>query len=289
MRSFPPASSSKTSGKLQYLLRHSRDVMPNGWLMSQAASSIRWGFGRTATGRDAVSDKAPSGRRRFTYTTKLKFHKFSEAEAIERAKQGDAEAFEFLYRTHQRRVYSLCLRMTGNVTAAENQTQDTFVQVFRKICTFRHEAAFSTWLYRTAMNVVLMHFRKKTLTLVPFEDTFENDDAPRHDPGEEDESLTGLIDRLDLTRAIGGLPRGYRAIFLLHDVEGYEHNEIAAMLGCTIGNSKSQLYRARIRLRNLLTTGRAKKRLSPRGVVPSQMPSTATQNDPRINLAVVTE
>lgn len=188
--------------------------------MSQSASSIRWGFARTATGRDAVFDKAPSERRRFTYTTKLKCHEFSEAEAINRAKQGDAEAFEFLYRTHQRRVYCLCLRMTGNVTVAENLTQDTFVQVFRKIGTFRQEAAFSTWLRRTAVNVVLMHLRKKNLTLVPLEDTSDSDDAPRHEPGEEDGMLMGLIDRLDLTRAIGDLPRGYRTIFLLHDVEG---------------------------------------------------------------------
>jgi RNA polymerase sigma-70 factor (ECF subfamily) len=233
--------------------------MPNGWLMSQSASSIRWGSGGRAAAWDAVFDKAPSGRRRFTYTTKLKCHEFSEAEAIERAKQGDAEAFEFLYRTHQRRVYSLCLRMTGNVTVAENLTQDTFVQVFRKIGTFRQEAAFSTWLHRTAVNVVLMHFRKKSLTLVPLEDTSESDDAPRHEPGEQDGMLMGLIDRLDLTRAIGDLPRGYRTIFLLHDVEGYEHNEIAAMMGCTIGNSKSQLYRARMRLRDFLKTGRTEK------------------------------
>lgn len=251
--------------------------MLNGWLMSQSASRTRCGFGHTINGAGCRTSKGLSGRGNFTYTTKLKCRKFSEAEAIERAKHGNAEAFEFLYRTHQRRVYSHCLHMTGNVALAENLTQDTFVQVFRKIGTFRQEAAFSTWLYRTAVNVVLMHFRKKTLTLVPFEDTFENDDAPRNEPGEEDGSLTGLIDRLDLTRAIGDLPRGYRAIFLLHDVEGYEHNEIAAMLGCTIGNSKSQLYRARIKLRNLLTTGRAKKRLNACRVVPSQMPATATQ------------
>jgi len=128
-----------------------------------------------------------------TLTTKLTYHKFSEAEAIERSKKGDAEAFEFLYRMHQRRVYSLCLRMTGNVTLAENLTQDTFIQVFRKIGTFRQEAAFSTWLYQTAVNVVLMQFRRKGPTLVPFEDTFESDDAPGHEPGEEDEMLTGSI------------------------------------------------------------------------------------------------
>jgi RNA polymerase sigma-70 factor, ECF subfamily len=233
--------------------------MANGWLMSQSARSIRWGFGGTATGRDAVFDEASAGRRNCTYTTKLKCYKFSEAEAIGRAKQGDAKAFEFLYRIHQRRVYSLCLRMTGNVTVAENLTQDTFVQVFRKIGTFRQEAAFSTWLHRMAVNVVLMHFRKKSLTLVPLEETSESDDAPRHELGEEDGMLMGLIDRLDLTRAIGDLPHGCRTIFLLHDVEGYEHNEIAAMMGCTIGNSKSQLYRARMRLRDLLRTGRTKK------------------------------
>lgn len=258
--------------------------MANGWLMNHSASSIRWGFGRTAKRRDSVFDKAPSGRRNFTYNTrKLKCQNFSEPEAIERAKQGDAQAFEALYQAHKRRVYSVCLRMTSNMAAAEDLTQDTFVQVFRKVVTFRGEAAFSTWLYRTAMNVVLMHFRKKSLTPVSLEEAPENHDAPGYEPGEDDRMLKGSIDRLDLTRAIGDLPRGFRTIFLLHDVEGYEHNEIAAMMGCTIGNSKSQLYRARMRLRDLLTTGRTRRPVKRRGVVQSQMPSTASQASLRIN------
>jgi len=186
--------------------------------------------------------------------------KLSEAEAIERAKQGDGEAFEALYNLHKRRVYSLCLRMTANTAGAEDLTQEAFLQLFRKIGTFRGESAFSTWLHRMAVNVVLMQLRKKGLPVVSLEETMETDEeSPRKEPGDEDRRLAGSIDRLLLEDSIAALPPGYRMIFLLHDVEGYEHNEIAGMVGCSIGNSKSQLHKARMKLRDLLKMSRAEK------------------------------
>ena len=188
----------------------------------------------------------------------------SEAEAIERAKQGDEEAFELLYHLHKRRVYSLCLRMTANTAAAEDLTQEAFLQLFRKIGTFRGESAFSTWLHRMAVNVVLMQLRKKGLPLVSLEETIETEEeSPKKEPGAEDVRLAGSINRLQLERAVGDLPPGYRMVFLLHDVEGYEHNEIAEMVGCSIGNSKSQLHKARMKLRELLKTSRAEKATQP--------------------------
>ena len=186
--------------------------------------------------------------------------KLTEAEAIDRAKQGDAEAFEVLYNLHKRRVYSLCLRMTTNTAEAEDLTQEAFLQLFRKIGTFRGESAFSTWLHRMAVNVVLMRLRKKGLPIVPLDDTVEmEDEAPKKELGADDTRLTGSIDRLELQRSVEALPPGYRSIFVLHDVEGYEHNEIAEMVGCSIGNSKSQLHKARMKLRELLKTSRAEK------------------------------
>ncbi len=184
----------------------------------------------------------------------------SEAEAIERAKLGDAEAFESLYHLHKRRVYSLCLRMTANTAEAEDLTQEAFLQLFRKIGTFRGESAFSTWLHRMAVNVVLMHLRKKGLPVVPLEDTLETEEeSPRKEPGAQDPVLAGAVDRMQLRRAVEALPPGYRTIFVLHDVEGYEHNEIAGIVGCSIGNSKSQLHKARMKLRESLKTSRAEK------------------------------
>jgi RNA polymerase sigma-70 factor, ECF subfamily len=190
--------------------------------------------------------------------------RLSEAEAIEQAKLGDAEAFEVLYNLHKRRVYSLCLRMTANAAEAEDLTQEAFMQLFRKIATFRGESAFSTWLHRMAVNVVLMQLRKKGLPVVPLEDDIETEEeTPKKDFGKQDLTLEGSIDRLRLQTAIGKLPPGYRTIFVLHDVEGYEHNEIADMVGCSIGNSKSQLHKARMKLRELLRTSRAEKVIKP--------------------------
>ena len=177
-----------------------------------------------------------------------------EAEAIERAKNGDAEAFSFLYGLHKRRVYTLCLRMLGNVTEAEDMTQDAFLHLFRKLGSFRGESAFSTWLHRMTVNLVLMQLRKKGLQLVSLEETINpsEEDAPKRDFGARDPQLSGSVDRVTLERAVATLPPGYRMVFLLHDVEGFEHNEIATMLECSTGNSKSQLHKARLKLRELL-------------------------------------
>jgi RNA polymerase sigma-70 factor (ECF subfamily) len=186
---------------------------------------------------------------------------FDEAAAIGRAKQGDAEAFQSLYDRHKRRVYSLCLRMTANTAEAEDLTQEAFLQLYRKIATFRGESAFSTWLHRLSVNVVLMHLRRKSLPVVSLEETTQagEEDTPKKDFGAEDLALAGSIDRLQLQRAVNDLPPGYRTIFVLHDIEGYEHNEIAGIVGCSIGNSKSQLHKARMKLRDLLKINRAER------------------------------
>jgi len=179
----------------------------------------------------------------------------TEAEAIRLAQQGDASAFEHLYRLHSRRVYALCLRMVGNPAEAEDLTQDAFLQLFRKIGTFRGESAFSTWLHRLSVNVVLMKLRKKTLPETSLEESTDPEDeanGPRREIGGPDLLLTGSIDRVHLERAIEQLPPGYRQVFVLHDVQGFEHNEIAGLMHCSIGNSKSQLHKARMRLRELL-------------------------------------
>jgi RNA polymerase sigma-70 factor (ECF subfamily) len=179
----------------------------------------------------------------------------TEAEAIKLAQQGDASAFEHIYRLHSRRVYALCLRMVGNPAEAEDLTQDAFLQLFRKIATFRGESAFSTWLHRLSVNVVLMKLRKKTLPETSLEESTDPEDeanGPRREIGGPDLLLTGSIDRVHLERAIEQLPPGYRQVFVLHDVQGFEHNEIAGLMDCSIGNSKSQLHKARMRLRELL-------------------------------------
>jgi RNA polymerase sigma-70 factor, ECF subfamily len=185
----------------------------------------------------------------------------AEGVLIERAKQGDAEAFQMLYDKHKRRVYSLCLRMTANTAEAEDLAQEAFLQLYRKIATFRGESAFSTWLHRLSVNVVLMHLRRKSLPVVSLEETTQgmDDDSPRKDFGADDVALAGSIDRLQLQRAVDSLPPGYRTIFVLHDIEGYEHNEIARIAGCSVGNSKSQLHKARMKLRDLLRMNRAEK------------------------------
>ena len=180
---------------------------------------------------------------------------WTEAEAIRLAQTGNAAAFEFLYQLHGRRVYALCLRMVGNPADAEDLMQEAFLQLFRKIGTFRGESAFSTWLHRMTVNVVLMRLRKKSLPTDSLEETLEPDaenSGPKRDVGAPDLRLSGAVDRVNLERSIEKLPPGYRTVFVLHDVQGYEHNEIAGIMGCSVGNSKSQLHKARTRLRELL-------------------------------------
>ena len=176
-------------------------------------------------------------------------------ETIVRAQQGDAAAFEAIYQLHSRRVYSLCLRMIGDPVEAEDLTQEAFMQLFRKIHTFRGESAFSSWLHRLTANIVLMRFRKKKPAMASLDDLLREDDEsnrPKVEIGARDLRLSGVIDRLNLNRVLEQLPEGYKLMFILHDVHGYEHNEISAILGCSVGNSKSQLHKARKRLRELL-------------------------------------
>ena len=178
----------------------------------------------------------------------------TEAEVIKQAKEGSAAAFEYLYKAHCRRVYGLCLRMIKNPAEAEDLTQQAFLQLFRKIGTFRGESGFSTWLHRVTVNIVLMHLRRKKPTEIVFEDLYRpsSDDEGTREHGSSDTSMFGAIERLNLMRAIRKLPSGYKRVFLLHDVIGYEHSEIAGLLGCSTGCSKSQLHKARRRLRRLL-------------------------------------
>jgi RNA polymerase sigma-70 factor, ECF subfamily len=177
----------------------------------------------------------------------------SDLDLVKRAQQGDADAFASLFHAHKAKVYSVCLRMTNNTAEAEDLTQDAFLQVFRKLATFRGDSALSTWLYRIAVNTVLMHFRKKALRQVSLDEPYNQDaKVVRREYGSRDDRLTGCVDRIALARAIKELPDGYRTIFLLHEVEGYEHQEIAELLDCSVGNSKSQLHKAKLRIRELL-------------------------------------
>lgn len=174
----------------------------------------------------------------------------SDLELARAAAAGDAAAFEKLYEQHNRRVYSLCLRMVGSVPQAEDLTQEVFLQVYRKIGLFRGDSAFTTWLHRLTVNQVLMHFRKRGVKL---EHTSEEGDFTDvvETPLQSTRRIS-IIDRLALEKAIEQLPPGYRTVFTLHDIEGYEHEEVSNMLGISIGTSKSQLHKARMRLRELL-------------------------------------
>ena len=171
-----------------------------------------------------------------------------------RIQEGDSTAFVDLFNAHKVRVYSLCLRMTNNTAEAEDLTQDAFLQVFRNLSSFRGESALSTWLYRIAVNTVLMHLRKKTVCRISFDDCREGDEKDLYQQyGYNDDRLSGTVDRIWLIRALKQLPVGYRTMFLLHEVQGYEHQEIAKLLDCSAGNSKSQLHKAKARIRKILT------------------------------------
>jgi len=178
----------------------------------------------------------------------------SQLNLVKRAQAGDEEAFATLFRQHKSRVYSVCLLMTKDVAEAEDLTQEAFLQVFRTIGTFRGDAAFSTWLYRIAVNTVLMKLRRRKSPAAISLDEPVNAESPslHRDFGKNDPDLSGAVDRIALRRAIAELPEGCRKIFALHEVEGYQHHEIAELLDCSIGNSKSQLHKAKLKLRDLL-------------------------------------
>jgi RNA polymerase sigma-70 factor, ECF subfamily len=174
----------------------------------------------------------------------------NDIELAKSAAGGNMSAFEELYNRHHRRVYSLCLRMLQNTAEAEDLTQEVFIQLYRKIGSFRGDSAFTTWLHRLTVNQVLMHFRKRT---VKFEKTTEEGETPVQTvPGTENQAKMPIVDKIAIDKAIAQLPTGYRNVFVLHDVEGYEHEEVARILGCSVGTSKSQLHKARLKMRKLL-------------------------------------
>lgn len=187
----------------------------------------------------------------------------TDFELARAAATGDQLAFEKLYQQHHRKVYSLCLRMLGNQTDAEDVTQDVFIQVYRKINTFQGESAFTTWLYRLTVNCVLMFLRKKRRK----HQEESTEDATLQNLAESralsHQHEIPMIDRIALEQAIAKLPTGYRHVLVLHDVAGFEHEEIGRMMGITVGTSKSQLHKARMKLRKLLLAKRRAKQPMP--------------------------
>jgi RNA polymerase sigma-70 factor, ECF subfamily len=174
----------------------------------------------------------------------------SDLDLCRLASQGDLAAFEIIYQRYNRRTYSLTLRMTGSQTEAEDLTQEVFIQLFRKVGSFRGDSAFSTWLHRLTVNQVLMHFRRRSYKN---EKTSEDGEMPEQTvQGTANPNRMPVVDRIALKNAIAELPNGYRNVFLLHDVEGFEHEEVARHLGISVGTSKSQLHKASLKLRALL-------------------------------------
>lgn len=187
----------------------------------------------------------------------LTLHDAPEAELIASAMNGDSDCFGELYRRHSRRVFYLCYRMVNDTDLAEDLTQEAFVHAFRRLSTFRQESRFTTWMHRIAVNTVLMFIRKRNSSIreCPLDPTFgSEEDAPFEGQvyGRADETLSMTTDRVSLLRAIESLPPGYRLMLILHDIHGYEHQEIAEIFGCTTGNTKSQLHKARLRLRAVI-------------------------------------
>ncbi|HTL42794.1 MAG TPA: sigma-70 family RNA polymerase sigma factor [Vicinamibacterales bacterium] len=174
----------------------------------------------------------------------------AEMALVERCRNGELGAFEEVYRAHAGRLYSLAWRMVGNPTDAEDLVQEIFLSAHRKLDSFRGEAALGTWLYRLAMNQILDHLRSRAARAGQLTDGIEDatliEDAMAH------KLDASAIDRVDLERAMAQLPEGCRAAFVLHDVEGLEHREVAEVLGVAEGTSKSQVHKARLRLRVLL-------------------------------------
>jgi RNA polymerase sigma-70 factor, ECF subfamily len=178
----------------------------------------------------------------------------SERGLVQRVQRGDEQAFATLFQLHKKRVYSVCLQMTKDVADAEDLTQEAFLQVFRSVNSFRGDSAFSTWLYRVAVNTVLMKLRRrKSPPLLSLDEPVSTETPSlKRDVGKSDPHLSGAVDRIAMRRAMEELPEGCRQIFALHEVEGFQHHEIAEMLDCSVGNSKSQLHKAKMKMRDLL-------------------------------------
>jgi len=174
----------------------------------------------------------------------------ADLELAARCRAGDADAFEELYRQHARRLFSLVMRMVGSAEDAEDLVQEVFLQAHRKLAGFRGESTLGTWLYRLTMNHCLDHLRGRQAKMSRATGSLDDEDAI--EPVAPAPMVPQAISRLDLERAIDALPPGSRAAFLLHDVEGFEHREIADILGISEGTSKSQVHKARLKLRTLL-------------------------------------
>src|SRR5215218_8929966 len=178
----------------------------------------------------------------------------ADLDLVDRCRRGELGAFEELYRAHSGRLFSLAMRMLGNPADAEDQLQEIFLSAHRKLEGFRGESALGTWLYRLAMNQILDHVRSRAVRTGQMTDGL--DDATRLADMSSHRLADRAIDRLDLERALGELPEGCRAAFVLHDVQGLEHREVSEVLGIAEGTSKSQVHKARLRLRGLLTRGK---------------------------------
>jgi len=174
----------------------------------------------------------------------------SDFDLCQLAAEGNLAAFEIIYQRYHRRTFGLTMRMTNNTSEAEDLTQEVFIQLFRKAGSFRGDSAFSTWLHRLTVNQVLMHFRRRSVKNEKVSDDGEMPEQTVH--GTANPNKMPVVDRIALKKAIAELPNGYRKVFILHDVEGYEHEEVARMMGISVGTSKSQLHKARLKLRGLL-------------------------------------
>ena len=175
----------------------------------------------------------------------------ADLELAKRCRDGDADAFEELYRQHAGRLFNLTSRMVGSSQEAEDLLQEVFLHAYRKLDSFRGESSLGTWLYRLGMNQCLDHLRGRQARMNQATESLDQDGAA--EPMSPSSTTPVAVSRMDLERAIGKLPHGCRAAFLLHDVEGFEHREVAAMLGVSEGTSKSQVHKARRRLRQLLS------------------------------------
>ena len=175
----------------------------------------------------------------------------SDSRARQPLNEVEQQTFHELYQTHRQRVYSICIRMTADAAEAEVLTQDVFLHLFRTIGSFRGESAFTTWLHRLTVNLVLMHFRRRKRRRESISDTGE---LPFYAEGDTLNPMgMRVVDGILLSEVMAKLPNGYRQALVLHDMEGFEHNEIAAMRGRSVGTSKSQLHKARILLRQIIT------------------------------------
>ena len=174
----------------------------------------------------------------------------AELDLVDRCRKGELGAFEELYRAHAGRLFSLAVRMLGNPADAEDQLQEIFLSAHRKLESFRGESALGTWLYRLAMNQILDHVRSRAARTGQLTDGL--DDATVLADAGGHRLADRAIDRIDLERALAELPEGCRAAFVLHGVEGLEHREVSEVLGIAEGTSKSQVHKARLRLRGLL-------------------------------------